>query len=234
MSTDMIRMDGVYCVFVRPRRAEHIMNSNDHPECRRCGRRFLNGQILRRHCVTAPNHHYCVPYAKHCRTAAGFRVHMEQVHGSDDDDSDDDSSEEEDYYDLEDGWEDERSEEEYLLNQETSPSTLHGKTAMSMTLKTRSTSGYRHHLMMGQPTRQRRVMRKMSKRRLPSYVRCAKKSTRLSVRLRVDMCTVYGAFAPRLNIQRHVRSATNKPPGTSFGRYIYLRSDKIEWLGGVA
>ncbi len=38
---------------------------------------------------------------------------MEQVHGSDDDDSDDDSSDEEDYYDLEDGWEDERGEEEY-------------------------------------------------------------------------------------------------------------------------
>ncbi len=38
---------------------------------------------------------------------------MEQVHGSDDDDSDDDSSEEEDDYDLEDGWEDERGEEEY-------------------------------------------------------------------------------------------------------------------------
>ncbi len=38
---------------------------------------------------------------------------MEQVHGSDDDDSDDDDSEEEDYCDLEDGWEDERGEEEY-------------------------------------------------------------------------------------------------------------------------
>ncbi|KAK0192003.1 putative zinc-finger-containing protein [Armillaria mellea] len=119
MSTDMIRMDGVYCAlcdqyfFDKRQRDEHIMNSNDHPECWRCGRRFLNGQILRRHCVTAPNHHYCVPCDKHCRTAAGFRVHMEQVHGSDDDDSDDDSSEEEDYYDLEDGWEDERGEEEY-------------------------------------------------------------------------------------------------------------------------
>ncbi|PBK63354.1 hypothetical protein ARMSODRAFT_1024097 [Armillaria solidipes] len=93
MSTDMIRMDGVYCAlcdeyfFDKRQRDEHIMNSNDHPECWRCGRRFLNGQILRRHCVTAPNHHYCVP--------------------------DDDDSEEEDYYDLEDGWEDERGEEEY-------------------------------------------------------------------------------------------------------------------------
>ncbi|PBK83513.1 hypothetical protein ARMGADRAFT_1037881 [Armillaria gallica] len=86
MSTDMIRMDGVYCAlcdeyfFDKRQRAEHIMNSNDHPECWRCGRRFLNGQILRRHCVTAPNHHYCVPCDKHCRTAAGFRVHMEQRH----------------------------------------------------------------------------------------------------------------------------------------------------------
>ncbi|PBK70743.1 hypothetical protein ARMSODRAFT_1017530 [Armillaria solidipes] len=115
MSTDMICMDGVYCAlcdeyfFDQRQRAEHIMNSNDHPECWRCGRRFLNGQILRRHCITAPNHHYCVPCDKHCRTAAGFRVHMEQVHGSSDDDSDDDSSEEEDYHDLEDGWEDERA-----------------------------------------------------------------------------------------------------------------------------
>ncbi len=54
MSTDMIRMDGVYCAlcdeyfFDKRQRAEHIMNSNDHPECWRCGRRFLNGQILRR------------------------------------------------------------------------------------------------------------------------------------------------------------------------------------------
>ncbi|PBK70588.1 hypothetical protein ARMSODRAFT_973914 [Armillaria solidipes] len=95
MSTDMIRMDGVYCAlcdeyfFDKRQRAEHIMNSNDHPECWRCGCRFLNGQILRR------------------------RQHMEQVHGSDDDVSDDDDSEEEDYYDLEDGWEDERGEEGY-------------------------------------------------------------------------------------------------------------------------
>ncbi|KAK0496380.1 hypothetical protein EDD18DRAFT_1353124 [Armillaria luteobubalina] len=114
MSTDMICMDGVYCAlcgeyfFDKRQRAEHIMNSNDHPECWRCGRRYLNGQILRRHRVTAPNHHYCVPCDKHCHTAAGFRVHMEQVHGSDDD-----SSDEEDYYDLEDGWEDERCEEQY-------------------------------------------------------------------------------------------------------------------------
>ncbi|KAK0441796.1 uncharacterized protein EV420DRAFT_1485533 [Desarmillaria tabescens] len=116
MSTDMICMDGVYCAlcdeyfFDKRQRAEHIMNSNDHPECWRCGRQFLNGQILRRHCVTAPNHHYCVPCDKHCRTAAGFRVRMEQVHGFDDDNSDDDS---EDYYDLEDSWEDERGKEEY-------------------------------------------------------------------------------------------------------------------------
>ncbi|KAK0204205.1 putative zinc-finger-containing protein [Desarmillaria ectypa] len=48
----MIRMDGVYCplcdeyFFDKRQRAEHIMNSNDRPECWRCGRRFLNGQIL--------------------------------------------------------------------------------------------------------------------------------------------------------------------------------------------
>ncbi|KAK0441803.1 uncharacterized protein EV420DRAFT_1485539 [Desarmillaria tabescens] len=99
MSTDMICMDGVYCAlcdeyfFDKRQRAEHIMNSNDGD-----------------HCVTAPNHHYCVPCDKHCRTAAGFRVRMEQVHGFDDDNSDDDS---EDYYDLEDSWEDERGKEEY-------------------------------------------------------------------------------------------------------------------------
>ncbi|KAK0192190.1 hypothetical protein F5146DRAFT_493580 [Armillaria mellea] len=189
MSTDMICMDGVYCAlcdeyfFDKRQRVEHIMNSNDHPECWRCGRRFLNGQILRRHYVTAANHHYCVPCDKHCRTAAGFRVHMEQVHGSDDDDSDDDSSEEEDYYDLEDGWEDERGEEQYP--DEVSES---GDEPLDTSWEDRNEYDFEDpeylrlppSLNMRQPTTQKRGMKKTLKRRLTSRVQCAKKSTLLS------------------------------------------------------
>lgn len=32
------------------KRREHIEESDIHPECRVCGRRFLNGDILRRVC----------------------------------------------------------------------------------------------------------------------------------------------------------------------------------------
>lgn len=58
-------------------------------------------------------HHYCVLCDRHCCTAAGFRIHIEQAHSSDDDDNDGNSSEKEYYCDLEDGWEDKRGKEEY-------------------------------------------------------------------------------------------------------------------------
>ncbi|PBK63309.1 hypothetical protein ARMSODRAFT_963207 [Armillaria solidipes] len=64
---------------------------------------------------------------------------------------------------------------------------------MSTTLKIRSILGRRHHLM----TTQRRAMKKTPKKRLTSRVHCARKSTRASARLRVDMCIAYGAFALR-------------------------------------
>ncbi|PBK80573.1 hypothetical protein ARMGADRAFT_1039989 [Armillaria gallica] len=118
--------------------------------------------------------------------------------------NDDVDSEEEDYYDLEDGWEDERGEEEYPNEVSEpgdeplqSPLILHGKTAMSTTLKTRSISDYPRHLIMRQPTTQWKVMKKTLMRRLPSRVRCARKSTRPSARLRMDMSIVYDAFSRR-------------------------------------
>ncbi|KAG7447032.1 uncharacterized protein BT62DRAFT_98834 [Guyanagaster necrorhizus] len=96
ISTDMIFMDGTYCLlcekyfFDKQEEAELIMKSNAHFKCGGCRGRFLNCRILRRPCAVVLNHHYCVQCNKHCGTAEGFRVHMEQFHRFDDDDNDDD------------------------------------------------------------------------------------------------------------------------------------------------
>ncbi|KAK0496464.1 hypothetical protein EDD18DRAFT_207255 [Armillaria luteobubalina] len=66
-----------------------------------------------------------------------------------------------------------------------------------------------------------------------SFPQCMK-STHDPLRDSAWRCVSRKVHSLRCNLQRHVRSATNKPPRTSSGRYISPRSDETEWLGGVA
>ncbi|KAJ7587009.1 hypothetical protein C8J56DRAFT_1083129 [Mycena floridula] len=92
------------------KRQEHIEESDIHPECRVCGRRFLNGDILRKlqHYEATPNHHFCLPCDQVFRTAGGYQIHLETayMHRCNSDSEDEDDLEEDQEY----GWEDSEAE----------------------------------------------------------------------------------------------------------------------------
>ncbi|KAJ6508863.1 putative zinc-finger-containing protein [Mycena sanguinolenta] len=69
-------------------RAEHIQESEMHPECDYCKRRYLNKNTLRNHYIYSKHHHYCASCQIEFKTPSGLRYHIEHapVHCDDSDD----------------------------------------------------------------------------------------------------------------------------------------------------